>query len=369
MIYMDNAATTRVLPQAADVASRCMTDDYGNPESLHGFGLEAEHLLNEARADIAKIADVSAEEIYFAPSATVANQTAIRGAVANKRRGRIVSTAFEHPSVEESLKQLEKTFEVVRIVPDHGVITPQAFREALSQDTVLVTCMQVNNETGALTPLKELVKILRTSGIDAPFHTDAVQGFLKEDFRYSMLDMASFAGHKVHAPKGIGALYVRKGLRLRPQILGGGQEKNLFSGTQNVPAAAAWGEACRILKQEHAEMRARVESLRRILCEGIVSLGGEIFSPEDSSPFVLSVAFPHFLGENVLQYLSGKEIYVSTGSACSAKKPSRVMAAIGKGEQSRFVLRFSFSRYNTEQEARTVLQALGDALSTITPVN
>ncbi len=311
---------------------------------------------------------ISDEELYFAPSATVANNTAIRGAVVSKRKGRIISTAFEHPAVEEVLKDLEKTFEVVRLKPENGVITVKSFREALTPDTVLVTCMQVNNETGAVTPLKEMATLLKRSGIDAPFHTDAVQGFLKEEFRYSMVDMATFAGHKVHGPKGIGALYLRKGLRIKPLILGGGQEQTLFSGTHNVPAVMGWAAACKQMQEEKAEVRAKVEAIHRQLREGIVALGGEINSPEHGSPYVLSAAFPGYLGENILNYLSGREIYLSTGSACSAKKPSRVMTAIGKEHLSRNTLRFSFSRFNSEEEVPVVLQALSDALQEISKV-
>lgn len=368
MIYMDNAATTRVFPQAAEKATQCMTECFGNPESLHGFGIRAEHILSQGRKTLASAAGVGEDEVFFAPSATVANNLAIRGAVASKRRGRIISTAFEHPAVEEVLKDLEKTFQVVRLLPQKGKITTESFREALTDDTVLVTCMQVNNETGAITPLKEMGSVLRRSGIDAPFHTDAVQGFLKEDFRYSMVDMASFAGHKVHAPKGIGALYVKKGLRLRPFILGGGQEKNLFSGTHNVPAVAAWSESCRIMKEEKAEVYERTAQINKILREGLSELGAEIISPEDASVYVLSAAFPNRLGENILQYLSQREIYVSTGSACSSKKPSRVMAALGKEGLSRHTLRFSFSRENTPEQAREVLSALACALKEISPI-
>ena len=362
---MDNAATTRVLDEAAALAQHCMTEEYANPESLHDFGLQSEHRVSSARKQLAAAAGVTEEEIFFAPSATVANHTAIRGAVANKKRGRIITTAFEHPAVEETLKDLEKTFEVVRLIPDHGVITAESFRDALSPDTVLVTCMQVNNETGAITPLKEMAKILKQSGVDAPFHTDAVQGFLKESFRYSLLDMATFAGHKVHAPKGVGALYLRKNLRVKPQISGGGQEKNLFSGTHNVPAIAAWGEACRILQAEKEKNRQRIEKINGLLRDGILALGGEINSPADATPYVLNAAFRGRLAENILHYLSQKEIYISTGSACSAKKPSRVMAAVGKGDLSRYSLRFSFSRYNTEEEACQVLDALKEALNHI----
>lgn len=362
---MDNAATTRVTEEGAAAAAQCMTEHFGNPESLHRFGLEEEHRLTEARRILAKAMGITEEELFFAPSATVANNTALRGAVANKRKGRIITTAFEHPAVEEVMKELEKSFEVVRLMPDHGRITSASFREAISPDTVLVSCMQVNNETGAITPLKEMVQILRRSGIEAPFHTDAVQGFLKEDFRYSDVDMATFAGHKVHAPKGIGALYLKKGLRIRPLILGGGQEKNLFSGTHNVPAAVAWGESCKIMLAEKTEIRQQTERINARLREGIIALGGEINSPENASPYVLNAAFRGTLAENILHVLSQKEIYISTGSACSAKKPSRVMTAVGKGDLSRFSLRFSFSRYNSEEEVPQVLDALSQALNHI----
>lgn len=368
MIYMDNAATTRVFDEGAELAAKIMTEGFGNPESLHGFGLTAEHAVTEARKAIAAAAGVTEEEIFFAPSATAANNTALRGGVASKRSGRIISTAFEHPAVEEVLKELEKTFEVVRLNPEKGKITVDSFREALSPDTVLISCIQVNNETGAITPLKEMVSLLRRSGIDAPFHTDAVQSFLKEDFRYSMVDMASFAGHKVHAPKGVGALYIRKGLRLRPVILGGGQEKNLFSGTHNVSAIAAWGVSCNAMRKEKTAVRKNIEAINQKMRQGLLSLGAEINSPDDASPYVLNASFRGILAENILHYLSEREIYVSTGSACSAKKPSRVMTAIGKGDLSKHSLRFSFSRYNTPDEADAVLKALSDAINEISPV-
>ncbi|MBO5248267.1 MAG: cysteine desulfurase [Clostridia bacterium] len=368
MIYMDNAATTRVFDEAAKQALYSMTDAYGNPESRHGFGFSAERTVSRARKALAHAAGVSEEEIYFTSSATVASNTAIRGAVASKRGGRIISTAFEHPAVEEVLQDLEKTFEVVRLKPVQGNITVDAFREALSRDTVLVTCMQVNNETGAITPLREMAALLKRSGIEAPFHSDAVQGFLKEDFRYSLIDMASFAGHKVHGPKGVGALYLRKGLRIKPVILGGGQEKNLFSGTHNVPAVAGWGVACRIMEEQKNQAREKIQRINTKMRKGILDLGGEINSPSDASPYVINAAFRGYLGENILNYLSEREIYISTGSACSSKKPSRVMAAIGKEDLSRFALRFSFSSDNTEQEAGAVLQALSDALREISPI-
>lgn len=365
---MDNAATTKVFDEAAQRAIKAMTDGYGNPESRHGFGFEAQKDLTEARKILAQAMGVTDEEIYFTPSATTSINTAIRGAVASKRGGRIISTAFEHPAVEEVLKDLEKTFEVVRLKPVEGKITVDSFRQALSPDTVLVTCMQVNNETGAITPLKEMATLLKRSGIDAPFHSDAVQGFLKEDFRYSMLDMASFAAHKVHGPKGVGALYLRKGLRIKPTLLGGGQEKNLFSGTHNVPAVAGWGVACRMMIDRKEETLQKVRQINEKMRKGLSELGAVINSPNDASAYVLNAAFPGYLGENILNYLSGREIYISTGSACSAKKPSRVMTAIGKEDLSRFALRFSFSGENRIEEVPVVLQAVADALREIATV-
>lgn len=365
MIYMDNAATTRVLDEAAQASLHCMTDGFGNPESRHAYGLTAHSAVESSRKILAHAMGIESDELFFAPSATAANNTAIRGAVSSKRKGRIISTAFEHPAVEEVLKDLEKTFEVVRLIPTGGEITAEAFRQALTPDTVLITCMQVNNETGAVTPLKEMVTVLKRSGIDAPFHSDAVQGFLKEDFRYSMLDMATFSGHKVHAPKGVGALYVKKGVRIRPVLLGGGQEKNLFSGTHNVPAIVGWGTACKILEAKKGEDRKTAESINTVLRKGILNLGGVINSPENASPYILNAAFPKYLGENILNYLSERNIYVSTGSACSAKKPSRVLSAVGKGDLSRSALRFSLCGDNTEEEAYVVLQGLKDALKDI----
>ena len=183
-----------------------------------------------------------------------------------------------------------------------------------------------------------------------------------------MLDMASFAAHKVHGPKGVGALYLRKGLRIKPTILGGGQEKNLFSGTHNVPAIAGWGVSCKMMMEQKEETRQKVQIIHEEMRKGLLELGATINSPDDGSPYLLNVAFPGYLGENILNYLSNRGIYISTGSACSAKKPSRVMTAIGKENLSRYSLRFSFSGENRIEEVPIVLQAVADALNEISTV-
>lgn len=367
MIYLDNAATTRVLPEAAKAAADAMTEGYANPGSLHEFGFQAEKIREKARKSVADAAGVLPEEIYFTPSATIANNAVLRGILATKRSGRILTTAFEHPAVEEVLKAAEANFEVVRIPPEHGQIRAERFREALTPDTVLITCMQVNNETGAVTPLKEIAQILRRSKIPAPIHSDAVQGFLKEDFRYSLLDAATFAGHKIHAPKGIGVLYLKKGTRIRPIFFGGGQEKGIFSGTENLPAIAALGVCCDRLAPQKNEEYERIRILRDRLKEGLISLGAEINSPENASPYLLNVAFPGYPGENILHFLSARGIYISTGSACSSKKASRVMSAIGKAELTRYALRFSLSRETEADEIDETLAAVADALRSLTP--
>ena len=368
MIYLDNAATTRVLPQAAEIARNFMETVYANPASLHQPGLTAELALEEARTSVAKAAGVLPEEIYFCPGGTYANNAALLGIGNLKRKGRIISSAFEHPAVEECLKVLEKTFEIIRLRPVNGQILPEQVESALTPDTVLVSLMQVNNETGAVTDLRKIRQILHRTASSALLHTDAVQGFLKEEPIYSVVDMASFSGHKTHAPKGIGALYLKKGLHLPPFVRGGGQEKGLFSGTSNTPAAAAWGKACRILTPKWREHRSQAEKVCRTFWTGLEALGAKVLSPRLSNPYVLSFAFPGYLGENILHTLSAREIYLSTGSACSSRKASTVMKAIGQEAMSRFALRASFSFETTQEEALQTLDSLKDILGSLRKV-
>ena len=345
-IYLDNAATTAVLPEASAVACDTMTNLYANPASLHTFGFEAEKLLEKSRETLAKAIGCKSEELFFTSGGTGSDNLAVLGYLKTKRGGRIITSAYEHPAVLECFKQAESKFDVVYLKPENGVITEEALQRELTPDTVLVSVMHVNNETGALNPTEKLARLTHLVK-GAVFHTDAVQAFMKEPFDYSKVDMASFSAHKTHAPKGIGAVYIKNGVKVKPVLLGGGQEKGLFSGTSNVAGAAAWATAV-----ERTDVKANREKVSKI-------------SPENGSPYILNAVFEGYMAENLLHYLSNEGIYVSTGSACSSKHGSHVFKALGLEKYQKNALRFSFSQFTTEEEINKTADTLKDALGKI----
>ena len=361
-IYLDNAATTAVLPEAAKVAAECMTALYANPASLHSFGFEAEKLLEKSRARIAKAVGCKPEELYFTSGGTGSDNLAILGHLKTRRGGRIITSAYEHPAVLECFKQTESKFDVVYLRPENEIITKDALREALTADTALVSIMHVNNETGAINPIEELAETTHLVR-DAVFHTDAVQSFMKESFDFSKVDLASFSAHKTHAPKGIGALYIKSGVKVKPVLFGGGQEKGLFSGTANVAGAAAWAEA--VERTDTEKNRMRVSDIFALLKKKIGDLGGTVISPEGGSPYILNAVFEGYMAENLLHCLSGEGIYVSTGSACSSKHGSHVFKALGLEKYQKNALRFSFSGFTTEEQIEITAEALKNALGRI----
>lgn len=363
MIYLDNAATTQVGPEAAQAAVDAMTNLYANPSSAHAFGAQAQQLLQQSRQTVAQAAGVEADTLYFTSGGTASDNLAIRGFLEayRSRGGRIITSAYEHPAVLRCFEAEEKYFQAVYLTPNpDGIIDPDLLQQALTPDTRLVSIMHVNNETGAVNPIRQLSALTRALCPQALFHTDAIQGFLKEPFDYSCTDAASFSAHKNHAPKGIGALYVRRGVRLKPVQLGGGQEKGLFSTTSNVPGAAAWAEAIR-----HTDVAAAQTQVRK-LYEAYVQIlqraGARILSPSNGSPYILSAAFDGYLGENMLHALAEKEIYISTGSACSSKHGSHVYQALGMQAIQKNVIRISFSSWNTLEQAQEFEQALHEVL-------
>lgn len=363
MIYFDNASTTKPYPSAL----QALSENYFNPASLHDGGLSSEKALEDARKRLANLMRILPEELYFTCGGTASDNTAIRGYLKSKRGGRIMTSEYEHPAVYECFKNLENEFEVVYLRPENGVITAKSVEENLTSDTHLVSVMQVNNESGAVNPIAEISRLLRRKKV--AFHTDAVQGFLKVGkFDYSAVDFAAFSGHKNHAPKGIGGLYIKKGIKIKPLILGGGQEKNVFSGTVNVPGAVAWANAAEEAAANFERDFRTVSEINAFLRQEIISLGGVILSPENASPFVLSVAFGGYMAENILHYLSERRIYVSTGSACSSKKASRVLKACGLEQYSKNTLRLSFSGENTLDEAKEFAYVLKEALGALVKI-
>ena len=355
--YLDNSATTQVLRPVAERALELMVEEYGNPSSLHTRGFRARQRVEEARALVAQRLGAQAEEITFTSGGTEANNLALFGAAqARKRLGnKIVTTAAEHDSVLNPCRELEKLgFEVVYVKPDSsGHLPPEALAAAIDQNTILVSCMLVNNETGAIFPVEEAAR--------AVLHVDAVQAFGKLPFTVKKLgaDLLTLSGHKLHAPKGVGALYVKKTTRLLPRTLGGGQERGLRSGTESVPLIGALGEAVRLLPPA-GEALEHIQKLNSLLRQELAQLPGVVLhSPEDALPYVLNFSAGKVRGETMLHFLAQREVYVSSGSACGKAKPSHVLESMGlPKEQVQSALRVSFSRFSTEEDVGALVEGL-----------
>ncbi len=370
--YLDNSATTRVLPQAAEKAVEIMTEEFGNPSSLHSRGFHAKQELEAARSIIAARLGASPEELFFTSGGTEANNLAVFGAAeAGKRRGnRIVTTAAEHDSVLNPMKELEKQgFEVVYLQPESsGHITEEQIFEAIDEKTVLVSVMLANNETGAIFPVQAAAKAISRKKAPTLLHTDCVQAFGKMSFTPRRLgaDLVTVSAHKLHGPKGAGALYVRKGARILPRALGGGQERGIRSGTESVPMLCAFGKAVQLLP-EPEEAMAHVEKLNGLLRERLAALPQvEINSPEDALPYILNFSAGAVRAETMLHFLAERGISVSAGSACGKAKPSHVLIAMGlPKERIASALRVSFSRFSTEEDVTALLSALEEGLRVI----
>jgi cysteine desulfurase len=369
IVYLDNSSTTRPYKEAVDKAVFYMTQDYGNPSSLHRMGLDAERAVREAREAVAKGLGATAGEIYFTSGGTEAdNMAIIKGAESRKRTGnRIITTKVEHPAVLEPCEYMAKQgFEVVYIdVDSNGCIDMEQLKNEINDRTILISVMHVNNELGSINPIAQIAKLKG----NALFHSDAVQSFCKEDINAGSMDidMISVSGHKIHGPKGIGAIYVRKGANLSPYIMGGGQEKAMRSGTENVPAIAGFGAAADISYTNIKSGTDNMKAVRAHLLEGIRGSISDIRvnSPEDGCPSVLNVSFLGTRGEVLLHILEDCGIYVSTGSACSSNKrgQSHVLKAIGLTDREiEGALRFSFSEFNTIEEMDYVLENLTAAV-------
>ncbi len=370
--YLDNSATTRVLPEVARAAAKMMTEEYGNPSSLHSRGFRARQKLEAARETVAASLGAKPEEIVFTSGGTEGNNLAVFGAAeAGKRRGnRVVTTMIEHDSVLNPMKELERQgFQVVYLQPDsRGEISEEQIVSVIDEKTVLVSIMLVNNETGAILPVQAAAKALRRAKAPGLLHVDGVQAFGKLEFfpRKLGADLVTISAHKVHGPKGAGALYVRKGARILPRLFGGGQERGLRSGTESVPLLCAFGEAVRQMPRP-AELLPKVERLNRLLRESLRALPGvEINSPEDALPYILNFSVGAVRAETMLHFLSERGVYVSSGSACGKARPSHVLMAMGLPEERvDSSLRASFSRFSTEEDVEALASALKEGLQTL----
>ena len=372
-IYLDNSATTKPYQEVVDKMVLALTTQYGNPSSIYKKGIEVEREIKEIRRNIARSLGAKETEIYFTSGGTECNNTIIRS-VANlnkKTKNHIISTVIEHPSVLNTLKDLEADgFEVTYLpVGKDGKISLENLKNAIKKETILVSVMHVNNEIGTIQPIEEIGKYLKSLDEKVYFHVDGVQSYAKIKFRPSRynIDFMSVSGHKLHGPKGIGFMYVKENNRIKPLLTGGGQEIGIRSGTENVPCIYGIGEAVRILNQDLEGTIDKVRGLRDLLKEEILANidNVKINSPEDGVCHVLNVSFRGVRGEVLLHYLEQKEIYVSTGSACSSKKKgSHVLNAIGlTPDEIEGAIRFSLSDLNTKEEIMQTVEVLKESVS------
>ncbi len=367
-VYLDNSATTPVCPEAAEKMAFIMKNCYGNPSSTHQMGRAAKKVMDEARDNVARALGCAPDELYFTSGGTEADNLAVFGACERLRHdGRhIITTAYEHDAVLKPFERLrDRGWEVTFLKPDkNGTVSAEEFEKALRPDTVFASVMLVNNETGAVNDVSKMAKILKTNNSRALFHTDAVQAFCKIDTspRVTGADLISISGHKIHGPKGVGALYIRKGVKIDPMTLGGGQERGMRSGTEGLYGIAGFGEAAKIGKERMKESAELFRQLRAGLVDGVRSFSDDAVVIGGGADHILCVSFPGYRSEVLLNYLDAKGICVSKGSACKRGARSHVLTAMGL--DSRVIdgaLRFSFSRYNTMEEIDYTVQILKEA--------
>lgn len=356
-IYLDNAATTRVCPEAADMAYRVMTEQFGNPSSTHARGREAKKLLDSARRELALCLGCRPGEVVFTSCGSEADNWAILSGAraASAKGGHVISSQAEHDAVRRALDELERRgWEVTRLAPDEtGAVPVSAVLDALRPETKLVSLMLVNNETGAVTDIAGVSRALKKAGSQALLHCDAVQGFMKLPFTAKSLgaDLVSVSGHKIHAPKGIGALYIRAGLHLAPLIVGGSQEEGRRAGTEAMPNICAFGEAARLARELMAESARRMAALRestaeRLLAEnpGLVVIGG-------GAPHILCISLPGYRSEVLMNFLEARSVSLSRSSACKKGGRSHVLEAMRlPAPVIDGALRLGLSRYTTAAE-------------------
>ncbi len=372
--YFDNSATTKVLDCVKDAVVDAMCVNYGNAAAKHRKGVEAENLIREAKKAIADTLKVQEKEILFTSGGTESNNTALIGtALANRRAGKhLITTGVEHPSIYNTMSFLEEMgFEVTYLPVDHlGHISLEDLEKAIREDTILVSVMYVNNEVGAVEPIEAISQCIKKKNPKTLFHVDAIQAYGKYKIRPKKqgIDLLSVSGHKIHAPKGVGFLYIRDGVKIRPTLLGGGQQKGMRSGTENVPGCVGLGVAAR---EAYKDFDARIEklyTLREHLIAGLKPLGGvTINGSEDrtNAPQIVSASFEGVRSEVLLHALEDKGVYVSSGSACSSNHPgiSGTLKGIGvKKELLDSTIRFSLGDLNTEEEVDYAIGVLGELL-------
>lgn len=375
-IYLDNSSTTAPCEESVAAVNHALKNCWGNPSSLHDMGFEAEMLVKSARESVAKLIGAEPQEIYFNSCGTEGDNTAILGAAhALKKRGnRIVTTSVEHPAVLETVKRLaDEGFEIVYIKPDAmGHISEADIENAINEKTVLVSIMLVNNETGSIFPVSAAARAIKQCGSPALLHTDAVQAFGKLPINVKKLgvDLLTASGHKIHAPKGIGALYIRKGVNIKPLLTGGGQEKSMRSGTESVPLIYGFGAAVKALPDLNRQLikqRELADYAKSVLTKTGLCV---VNSPDDGLPYVLNVSVPGYRSETLLHFFENEGIYVSSGSACSKGKGSYVLNEMNfPAERIDSALRISFSRFNKMEDVDKLAAALINAAQKLRKAN
>lgn len=364
-VYFDNASTTALSEPVLELVYKMLKDEYANPSSLHAAGFEVEKLITGAREQLAKALRVSAEDIYFTSGGTEANNTAILGAArAAKKQGmHLITSVIEHPSAADSFRQLEEEgFEVTYLpVDEKGYVSVDSLKAAMREDTTLVSIMYVNNEVGTIQDIPALAAAAKAVNPQCVFHTDCVQAFGKHKIPSQCVDMISVSGHKIHAPKGVGALYVKKGTRLKNLHFGGGQEKGVRPGTENTASIIGFGLAAELADKALDENYKRVSEVKQTLLNNLAELGGVYVNgdSENASPYILNLSFENVKGEVLLHALEREGICVATASACSSKlkKKKKIVDLLidGRGENN---VRFSFGADNTADEAVIVADAV-----------
>lgn len=367
-VYADNAATTRIAPQVLDAMLPYLKEEYGNPSTLYKLGREAKIAIEKAREQVAQVIGAKAEEIFFTGSGTEADNMALKGVLygpAGKGKKHLITTKIEHHAVLHTAMALEKEgFQVTFLdVDKNGRVDLEELKQAITPDTALVSIMAANNEVGTIQPIEEIGKICREKGV--LFHTDGVQAFghMPLDVNKMNIDLLSLSAHKINGPKGSGALYIRRGLGLRPVIEGGGQERNRRSGTENVAGIVGLGQAAQLAMETMEEESARLKTLSQKLIDGVLQIPETILTgdPENRLPGACSFAISAIEGESLVLYLDMEGICTSTGSACSTGSldPSHVLMAIGLShEVSHGSLRVSLGRFNTEEEVDYIIETL-----------
>ncbi len=366
--YFDNSATTKPCNEATEIAIKAITENWGNPSSLHSMGSDASALLKKSRKKVSKLLGVSDDNFFFTSSGTTANNTAIFGAYnkLKKQGNRIVTTAIEHPSVGEPISALERAgVEVIRLAPDkYGKINEDELFESINENTILVSLMAVNNEVGSVLPVNAARKAINQKCSPALIHADCVQAFGKIPVnpRTVDADFITVSGHKIHALKGVGGLYVKTPGIIKPYILGGGQEKNMHSGTEATPAIFSFGAAAEQAMNigKHYEY---VKSLKARFSEGISDLSCvTVNSPDDAIPYIINISILGLPSQPIVNFMSSKGICISAGSACKTGHRSPVLTAMGLApEVIDSAVRISFSRYNTFEEVDLLIDAVREA--------